>query len=122
MSSAVDQMKENLAGALKRTVKKAVRQGVLQDLPELPDFIIEVPREKDHGDFAANLAMLLSKKVHLPPRKVAEILKGCIDFQGLPVEKVEVAGPGFINFYLDPKWVLEILPGIITLDENYGRT
>ena len=122
MSSAVDQMKENLACALIRSVKKAVNQGVLQELPELPDFIIEVPREKDHGDFAANLAMLLSKKVHLPPRKVAGILMDCIDLQGLPVEKVEVAGPGFINFYLDPGWVLGVLPGIITLDENYGRT
>ncbi|MFA5383422.1 MAG: arginine--tRNA ligase [Eubacteriales bacterium] len=122
MSSAVDQMKENLACALIRSVKKAVNQGVLQELPELPDFIIEVPREKDHGDFAANLAMLLSKKVHLPPRKVAGILMDCIDLEGLPVEKVEVAGPGFINFYLDPGWVLGVLPGIITLDENYGRT
>jgi len=121
MSSAVDQMKEKLAGALTNSVRKAVKQGILQDLKELPDFIIEVPREKDHGDFASNLAMLLSKKVHLPLRKVAEILKGYIDLQDLPVEKVEIAGPGFINFYLDPKWVLKILPGIITLDENYGR-
>lgn len=122
MSSTVDKMKEKLADVLTRTVEKSVKRGVLQDLPELPDFIVEVPREKDHGDFATNLAMLLSKKVHLPPRKIAEILKGYIDLEGLPVEKVEIAGPGFINFYLDPKWVLEILPGIITLDENYGRT
>ncbi|HAG11683.1 MAG TPA: arginine--tRNA ligase [Desulfotomaculum sp.] len=122
MSSAVDQIKENLAVALKRAVGKAVKQGFFQELPELPDFIIEVPREKDHGDFAANLAMLLSKKVHLPPREIAGILKGCIDLQGLPVEKVEIAGPGFINFYLDPKWVLGILPGIITFEDNFGRT
>ncbi len=122
MSSAVDQMKENLVGALKLAAGKAVKQGIFQELPELPDFIIEVPREKDHGDFATNLAMLLSKEVHLPPRKIAGILKGCIDLQGLPVEKVEIAGPGFINFYLDPKWVLEILPEIVTLEDNFGRT
>jgi arginyl-tRNA synthetase len=88
---------------------------------EIPDFILEVPREKDHGDFATNLALLLAGVLKVPSRKIAEIIKEELNFEGLPVIKAEVAGPGFINFYLDPAWALRVIPEIINQGEDYGR-
>lgn len=121
MSNIVEQMRDSLARVLHDAVFRAGQRGALPQLVELPEFVIETPREKEHGDFAANLAMLLAGKVSLAPRKIGEILSSHLNLEGLPVDKVEVAGPGFINFYLDPKWVLEVLPQIEAADEDYGR-
>ncbi|MGB9905105.1 MAG: arginine--tRNA ligase [Desulfotomaculales bacterium] len=98
-----------------------MQRGLLPDFPEVPGFIIEVPREKEHGDFAANLAMQLAKKLRLPPRKIAEALLSCLKLTGLPVLKAEVAGPGFLNFYLEPTWALAEIPRIISAGDDYGR-
>jgi len=87
----------------------------------IPDFVLEVPREKEHGDFATNLALLLAGALKMSPRKIAGIIKEELNFEGLPVIKVEVAGPGFINFYLDPAWALRVIPEIINQGEDYGR-
>jgi len=87
----------------------------------IPDFVLEVPREKEHGDFATNLALLLAGALKMSPRKIAGIIKEELNFEGLPVKKVEVAGPGFINFYLDPAWALRVIPEIINQGEDYGR-
>jgi arginyl-tRNA synthetase len=87
----------------------------------IPDFVLEVPREKEHGDFATNLALLLAGAIKMSPRKIAGIIKEELNFEGLPVIKVEVAGPGFINFYLDPAWALRVIPEIINQGEDYGR-
>ena len=67
---------------------------------EIPDFVVEVPNNKDHGDIAANLAMLLTKTEMKPPRDIAQLLVSSIVDEENMVEKVEIAGPGFINFYL----------------------
>jgi arginyl-tRNA synthetase len=121
MSSIIERMRDSLIRVLEGAVFRAGQKGALPQLAELPEFVVEAPREKEHGDFAANLAMLLARKVRLAPRRIGEILSAHLDLGDLPVEKVEVAGPGFINFYLDPKWVLEILPQIEAADEDYGR-
>ncbi|HAG08920.1 MAG TPA: arginine--tRNA ligase [Desulfotomaculum sp.] len=103
--------------------KAGVRPGKKRRSPavEIPDFGLEVPREKEHGDFAANLALLLARALKMSPRKIAEIIKEELDFEGLPVIKAEVAGPGFINFYLDPAWALRVIPEIIEQGADYGR-
>jgi arginyl-tRNA synthetase len=114
-------MRTNLSRALQEAVREAVQRGLLPDFPEVPGFIIEAPREKEHGDFAANLAMQLAKKLRLPPRKIAEALLSCLKLTGLPVLKAEVAGPGFLNFYLEPAWALAEIPRIISAGDDYGR-
>lgn len=121
MSSIVEQMRDDLSDALKKAVVAAGKNRVLPIIEELPDFVVEVPREKEHGDFATNLALILARKAGMAPRKIGEILKASLDVGNLPVIKVELAGPGFINFYLDPKWALGVLPQIIAEDEEYGR-
>ena len=121
MPGIVEVMRTNLSRALQEAVREAVQRGLLPDFPEVPGFIIEAPREKEHGDFAANLAMQLAKKLRLPPRKIAEALLSCLKLTGLPVLKAEVAGPGFLNFYLEPAWALAEIPRIISAGDDYGR-
>lgn len=121
MPGVVEQMRGELARRLQNAVRAASQKGALPALPELPEFIIEVPREKEHGDFATNLAMLLTKTTRFPPRQIGEIICRNLKLSGLPLAKVEVAGPGFLNFYLQPAWVLPELPQIISADEDYGR-
>jgi arginyl-tRNA synthetase len=90
-------------------------------MDRVPDFTVEAPREKEHGDLATNLALLLAKPARMAPRRVAEILVQNLT-RSLPwVEKIEIAGPGFINFYLQRDWVYQVIPSIIKKAENYGR-
>jgi arginyl-tRNA synthetase len=120
MKGIVQEVREHLAGALERALASAVSRGLLPAV-EIPPYVLEVPREKEHGDFATNLAMLLARPARLAPRKIAGILVAHLDLAGIPVDRVEVAGPGFINFYLAPRWALAELPRIIAADHDYGR-
>ena len=88
----------------------------------LPDYVLEVPREKVHGDFATNIAMLMAKEAKMAPRKIAEIIVSNFEKEGTWIEKIEIAGPGFINFYLDHSWVYEVLPLVLEQGDDYGRS
>ena len=112
--------------------QSALRQGVAAacahamaagTLPEaaLPDFVIETPKDEKNGDFSTNLAMQLTRILRQNPRKIAEAIVGGIDLPGL-VERVEIAGPGFINFYLVPGWLNRVLPAIQEEDADYGKS
>lgn len=120
MSGIVEEMRIFICEILKKALISAGEKGILPVI-EIPDFVVEVPREKGHGDFATNLAMLLTKSARTAPRKIAEVITGEIDMLNSPVDKVEVAGPGFINFYLKPDWFHGELPIILKKDESYGR-
>lgn len=116
----VEKICNELRQALVKAVEKAVHTGALPRL-EIPDFLVEVPREKEHGDFATNLAMMLARPARSAPRNIAGILADNLELDKNLVKNVEIAGPGFINFYLDPRWPLEGLPAILEQGENYGR-
>jgi arginyl-tRNA synthetase len=90
------------------------------DLP-LPGFVIERARSREHGDFACNVAMLLAKPARLKPREVAEKLVAALPANAL-VEKVEIAGPGFINFYLAAGAYHAELQQILDQGDAYGRS
>ncbi len=118
MSGIVDEIRVNLSKALEGSLQTARSSGAIK-VEQVPVFAVEVPRENEHGDFATNLAMVLAKPARMAPRKAAEIL---VQNFSLPwVERVEIAGPGFINFYLNPGWVYQSLPLIIAQDGDYGR-
>lgn len=119
-SGVVEQMRAGLRQALADAVKGAVATGGLPPV-ELPDFVVEVPREREHGDFATNLAMLLPKQARMAPRKIAGVLLENLPRTTRWLERVEIAGPGFINFHLDPRWVLEAVPLAVRLQSGYGR-
>jgi arginyl-tRNA synthetase len=90
------------------------------DLP-LPGFVIERARSREHGDFACNVAMLLAKPARLKPRELAEKLVAALPANAL-VEKVEIAGPGFINFYLAAGAYHAELRQILDQGDTYGRS
>lgn len=88
----------------------------------LPDFIIEIPADRSHGDFAANVAMVCAKPLHMAPRKIAEAIASALDLQDSPFAKVEIAGPGFMNFYLADGWYSGVVQNVIAEGSDYGKT
>lgn len=119
--SIVSDLQKKIYSALEEAALKGRENGEL-DFEELPAFMLEVPREKSHGDFAANLAMLLTKTAKKPPRQIAETLVKYFSKENTWVEELEIAGPGFINFRLNPKWLYQVLPQVEAEEENYGRS
>lgn len=115
---------EETQSALRQGVAAACAQAMAAGtLPEaaLPDFVIETPKDEKNGDFSTNLAMQLTRILRQNPRKIAEAIVGGINLPGL-VERVEIAGPGFINFYLVPGWLNRVLPAIQEEDADYGKS
>ena len=115
---------EETQSALRQGVAAACAQAMAAGtLPEaeLPDFVIETPKDEKNGDFSTNLAMQLTRILRQNPRKIAEAIVGGIDLPEL-VERVEIAGPGFINFYLVPGWLNRVLPAIQEEDADYGKS
>jgi len=87
----------------------------------LPEFVIEVPRQKEHGDFSCNAAMLLAKRLRRKPREIAQDLKSRIgDGNGL-IANLEIAGPGFLNVRLADSGWQEILHEMIAAGAGYGQ-
>jgi arginyl-tRNA synthetase len=117
----------NLVEQVTEQVRKEIEQGILQakaddrfDFTEMPAFIVEVPKDKSHGDFATNAAMLLTKQAKMKPRDIAQAIVDSLNKESKLIEKVEIAGPGFINFYLSQNWLYDILPMVEAQDETYG--
>ena len=121
----------NIIENLKTTIGEKVAKGYLAaaeagELPKSEADIaalvkLEIPKEKAHGDFACNLAMLLAKELRMPPRKIAEAIEAHIEKDNL-IEKTEVAGAGFINFYLSNSWLYPVMKHIEDMGTDYGKT
>ncbi len=117
MRNIVEDIKKQIDSCLRSAFEKA-ELGC--DFPE--NYVVEKPREKAHGDFSANLAMLLAKPAKKAPRQVAESLVAAMSLEGTYIEKVEIAGPGFINFFLSGAQRCAILEAICTEGKDYGRS
>jgi len=116
----VEQIENKLTEGLKEALCRVLAQNSVA-LNELPSFIVEVPRDPSHGDFASNAALLLAGKIKNNPRELAQAIAQ--NFPSLEeVERIEVAGPGFINFRLKSFWLDGVVPNILTEKENYGRS
>jgi arginyl-tRNA synthetase len=109
---------------LREEVERALREllDAAGDHDPLPDFAIEVPRQKDHGDFSCNAAMLLAKRLRQKPRDIAEDLKARIGDGGGLIAGLEIAGPGFLNVKLQDAGWQGLLHGIIEAGSDYGRS
>ncbi len=115
----LEEIKKRIAEDLSAAAERAREEGALS-YEELPAFALEVPREEAHGDFASNVAMLLARQAKLPPSAIAQAIAERFPKGENWVDRVEVAGPGFINFFLDPSWVYQVLPEVEAEDERYG--
>jgi len=119
MSKLVMSSKEQIKKAIKASAEKCMKEGLLEQ-SELNDFSIEVPANKDHGDYAINAALVWSKAFRKAPRQIAEILLENADFSETYVEKYEIAGPGFLNFFLGQQWFSDALLAISAEGDSYG--
>ena len=89
---------------------------------EIPRFKTEIPADRNNGDYSANAAFMLSKALRMPPRKIAEEIQNKIDLANTYFEKCEIAGPGFINFFLKSEFYADVLSDIDALGDNYGKS
>ena len=88
--------------------------------PEDVDPLMERPRESSHGDWATNLAMVLAKPLKSRPRDIAERLRDSMSLESAGVSKIDIAGPGFMNFWIDAGRIASGLRDIIAANESYG--
>ena len=114
-------MKAQLRELVLQAIKSLQNDTVLPADLVLPGFVIERARSREHGDFACNIAMLLAKPARAKPRELAEKLVAALPANAL-VEKVEIAGPGFINFYLAAGAYHAEVRQILDLGDAYGRS
>lgn len=116
--NAVEQLQQAIKDALKAAVQKA---GLVEEGTEY-NVHIEVPKDKSNGDFATNLAMQLTKLAKKPPRQIAEAIIENLETEGTDIEKVEIAGPGFINITVRKDFLADIVKAVKEQGENYGRS
>lgn len=119
--SWVKKTKENIYDMLTAAAWAAKEKGEL-NLESIPDFVVEIPRDKTHGDFAANIAMLLAKQAHKAPRMIAQNIIDNLQIEGTYVAAVEIAGAGFINFRLAENWLADGLADAVKQGEKYGSS
>ena len=111
-------IKNLLMQSIANAAQKAMTEGVFQ-IETLPGIILEVPPKKEFGDFATNFAMQSAKTAKMNPRKIAEAI---IERMSEPwLEKTEIAGPGFINFYLKANIIYDQLASMIAAGRDYGN-
>ena len=111
-------IKTVLTDAIIKTAKDAIAAGVVKD-GVLPEVQLTVPPKKEFGDFASNFAMQSARALRCNPRVLAQYIVENLDCPY--VKKAEIAGPGFINFYLNPDWLYDMLARIVEAGENYGN-
>ena len=121
MSFLVKQATSSLQGCVKTAMEKAMAAGQLPQA-DLPAFTLEVPADRAHGDWACNAAMAGARTFHTAPRKIAEAICENLDLSGTYFDRCEIAGPGFLNFFLAPQFWGDVLRDILQKGESYGRS
>ncbi len=121
MSKTVRLAKEQLHGALTDAICKLQAEGTLP-AGQLAPFQIEVPANKDNGDFSANVAMVNGRLFRMAPRQAASLIAEALQLEGTYFAKAEVAGPGFMNFFLNDQYYADILLEITESGNAYGRS
>ena len=121
MSNPMKSASDSLHEVLLKAIGQAVAEGELPAEP-IPAFQIEIPGDTSHGDFATNVAMVSARSFKMAPRKIAEIICGQIDLTGTCFERFEIAGPGFINFFLNQNWFGTVVQSILEEKEQYGKS
>lgn len=121
MSKIVKQTENELKNIIVEAIKKAIADGALPEA-EIPQFNIEKPANKDNGDYSTNVAMAGARAFKKAPRMIAEAIESCIDLDGTVFEKVEIAGPGFMNFFLSQQFYSDVLKDIFACGKDYGKS
>ncbi len=121
MSKIVKKTEIELKNIIEQAVKKAVSNGALPEA-EMPQFNIEKPANKDNGDYSTNVAMAGARAFKKAPRMIAEAIVSCIDLDGTAFDRVEIAGPGFMNFFLSQQFYSNVLKDVFSCGKDYGKS
>jgi arginyl-tRNA synthetase len=113
---------EQVQNKLKQEIKDAVIKAQLATEDQIPDVILETPKDKMHGDYSTNMAMQLARVAKKAPRVVAEALIEHFDVTKASIDKLEIAGPGFINFYMNNRYLTDLIPAVLEAGDKYGET
>ncbi|RIW27849.1 arginine--tRNA ligase [Bacillus salacetis] len=113
---------EQVQDKLKAEIRSAVLKAGLAAEDQIPDVILETPKEKSHGDYSTNMAMQLARVAKKAPRMIADDIVANIDQEAASVEKIDIAGPGFINFFMKNEYLTELVSNILEAGEEYGRS
>ena len=111
----IDQVKETLIEEIKASILKA------QLVDEVPEIKIETPKDSTNGDYSTNIAMVLTKIARKNPREIATQIVENLDTTKANVKKVDIAGPGFINFYLDQQYLTTVIETALNKGETFGQ-
>ena len=124
MNDLVMEIKNQIMTAVKASVDTicADLEDAQKEAVKAVEIEIEVPKEKDHGDFSVNTAMKLTKILRKNPRETAQSIVESMVFENTYIERAEIAGPGFINFYLKSNWLFDGLKLALDMGANYGKT
>ncbi len=120
MYSIYDKIRGQIEEIIKSAISQANSEGLLPEV-DIPPIMTEKPREEAFGDLSTNIAMQMAKQAKKAPRNIAQVLIDRIKICGTFVDKVEIAGPGFINFHLSNKWLYETLALIDEKKDAYGQ-
>lgn len=120
MSKIVNNVKTEIKEAILSAASRCVAKGEFPAEP-LPDFNIEIPGDRSHGDYAVNAAMVWARALKKAPRMIAEAIVNEISSDGY-IKRIEIAGPGFMNIYLSDRFYSDIVLDVLEQKENYGRS
>ena len=121
MSILVSKAKEQIKNAILSAANRAVENGALIEA-QLGDFNVEVPANREHGDYAVNAAMVWAKAFHKAPRQIAEAILENLETKDTYIKSAQIAGPGFINLFLDDSYYADIISDVNDKKENYGKS
>ena len=119
MTNMIQGAKAQVAKLTQAAYEKAAAEGLLPAGAEVRA-TVEIPKDTSHGDYASSFAMAGAKALHMAPQQIAQIIVDHLELEGSYFQKVEIAGPGFLNFTLGPKWYGEVLSAVETEGDRYG--
>jgi arginyl-tRNA synthetase len=114
-------MKKEIHELVLKAFENSVKDGKIAPVDSTPVFVIENPKTESHGDFSTNIAMVLAPLVKRSPREIAQILQSSLQADHLLIEKVEVAGPGFINFFMQARFWLNGFKSVLKSGIDFGK-
>jgi len=120
MTNIIENIRVQVRNTIKNALLSAVKKGELPEV-DIDEIVVEIPKEKEHGEFSTNIAMQLARQVKRAPLQTASILIANMDFTGTYIKEAESAGPGFINFHLNKSWLYDALKIVNNERDDYGR-
>lgn len=121
MANIAKKAQESLKLAILTAISKAQSEGKLPQ-SDIPEFIIEVPADKNNGDLASNVAMACARAFKSAPRNIAQAITECISLEDTYIERLEIAGPGFINFFLNSNYYADVIKAVEEEGADYGKS